>query len=135
VAGVTAMTEAEWLACADPRAMLKFLGAVSERKQRLLACACVRRVWHMLPNARSRKAVEIGERLADGLITAEKLKAVRGGVRWAANAASRSHDGTEGVKWLVAHLVEQDVRLVLGALWGAACLGGREGEEPAQYAL
>ncbi len=43
------MTEAEWLACADPDPMLKFRrGKVSERKLRLFAVGCCRRVIHLL---------------------------------------------------------------------------------------
>jgi hypothetical protein len=39
------MTEAEWLECAEPGPLLDFLGArASERKLKLLACACCRRV-------------------------------------------------------------------------------------------
>src|SRR5262249_53245513 len=44
----TGMTEAEWLTCEDPELMLGHLEAhdlLSARKQRLLDCACVRRVW------------------------------------------------------------------------------------------
>ena len=38
------MTEAEWLACNDPRLMLAFvIHKGSERKLRLLACAAIRR--------------------------------------------------------------------------------------------
>jgi hypothetical protein len=69
------MTEAEWLACADPALMLDFLGSgPSERKLRLFAAACCRRVWHtLLEEDRSR--VEVSERYADGLATEEELVA------------------------------------------------------------
>lgn len=80
------MTEAEWLACDRPAEMLRlFRGtltqlasgghvrhppdvvAVSERKLRLFACACVRQVWQRLTDERSRKAVEVAEKYADAL--------------------------------------------------------------------
>src|SRR5262245_14408171 len=64
------MTEAEWLNCTDPGAMLNCLresGRASERKLRLFAAACVRRVWDQLAGARSRHAVETSERYADGV--------------------------------------------------------------------
>jgi hypothetical protein len=61
------MSEAEWLTCTEPRRMLPALAdAASKRKLRLFACACCRRVWDLLPDARSRRAVEVAERFADG---------------------------------------------------------------------
>ncbi len=63
------MTEAEWLAGDDLLAMLDCVRAarVSDRKQRLLACACGRLVWHLLTDARSRESVAVAEAFADGL--------------------------------------------------------------------
>jgi hypothetical protein len=68
------MTEQQWLDCTDPTPMLELLrGKVSERKWRLLACACCRRVWHLLRDPRHRAAVVAAERLADGEITPEEM--------------------------------------------------------------
>jgi hypothetical protein len=61
------MDEQEWLACTDPDGMLKFVRNPSQRKLRLFACACCRRVWHLLTDERSRSAVEVMERFADGM--------------------------------------------------------------------
>jgi hypothetical protein len=63
------MTEAEWLACTDPRPMLEFLrreGAAGERKWRLFGVACCRLWWHRLANYEW-PWVEAAERYADGL--------------------------------------------------------------------
>jgi hypothetical protein len=75
------MTEAEWLACADPLRMLTFLeGRASERKLRLFAVACCRRVWHRLGDKRSQIAVETAEKYADGRANETELSSVRAAV-------------------------------------------------------
>jgi hypothetical protein len=76
------MTEAEWLACEDPERLLVFLrGTARERKLRLFACACCRRVWHLLTDADSRAAAEAAERFADGLERKGHLSTVRARAR------------------------------------------------------
>jgi len=76
------MKEQEWLACRDPQPMLHFLWGksgkrkwpqISERKERLFACACCRRIWHRFVDERSRKAVEVAEKCADGNVTQEEM--------------------------------------------------------------
>jgi hypothetical protein len=56
------VTEAEWLASEDPRAMLEFLqGKVSDRKLRLFAIACCRRIERLIDDPRSRAALEFAD--------------------------------------------------------------------------
>jgi hypothetical protein len=70
-------TEAGWLACTYPGSMLPHVLKGSARKLRLFAVACCRRVWHLLPDPRSRRAVEAAEQWADGLLATTALRAAR----------------------------------------------------------
>ena len=74
--GEKTVTEAKWLACTDPTPMWDCLWEKgSKRKRRLFACACCRRIWHLLakqPEA-FRHLVELSEQAADGLVTHDQL--------------------------------------------------------------
>jgi hypothetical protein len=78
------MTEREWLTCADPAVMLRFVrGRVTERKLRLYLVACCRLTWHLVRDSRSHRAIEAAEQHADGEISDEQLQAVRAAaLRW-----------------------------------------------------
>jgi hypothetical protein len=63
------MTEQEWLASREPRAMLAFLlgrGKATDRKVRLFGCACCRLIWDLLPDPRNRDMVLAIEDHPDG---------------------------------------------------------------------
>jgi hypothetical protein len=77
VEGVT-MTEQEWLACNHPAKMIAGLGPKpSQRKRRLYVCAACRGIWHLIPDERSRAAVLVAERFADGLAGSVELDVSR----------------------------------------------------------
>jgi hypothetical protein len=73
------MTRGEWATCTDPGPMLRLLRErklFTERKARLFAAACGRRLWGLLPEE-GRVAVEVVERDADGLVSREERDAIR----------------------------------------------------------
>src|SRR5262245_13373831 len=70
------MTEAEWLNGTDPLDLLVLLrDKASQRKLRLFACACCRRVEGLLADERSRRALALAERFADGRVGREEFEA------------------------------------------------------------
>jgi hypothetical protein len=77
---ILTMTEADWLSSADPLLLMGLLegvvrnGEVSDRTIRLFACACSRRLWHMLTED-ARRDVLLAERFVDGQASEEELSA------------------------------------------------------------
>jgi hypothetical protein len=95
------MTEQEWLTSTDPVVMLDALQAPvlsgqvgltvpgkvgelayypSDRQLRLFACGCCRLAWEQLADPRSRQAVEVAERYADGEAKHYEVEALTGSI-------------------------------------------------------
>jgi hypothetical protein len=86
------MDEQEWWASDDPTSLLQWLQdskQLNDRKSRLFGVACCRRVWHLLRDERSRRAVEVAEQAADGQCGQEEIMAAWGPA-W--NAANEAHE-------------------------------------------
>ena len=91
------MTEAEWLTCENPWPMLLYLHGDrlgNFRKLRLAACACLRRIWHLLTDERCRNAVEMAEKHADNLASDQDvIRALNAGLKAWGAMADAGHDG------------------------------------------
>jgi hypothetical protein len=98
------MTEEEWLTSTSLDAMLGHLRRqcrvaqrkAGRRKLRLFACACVRRAWDLLADERSRQAVVVAERFAEGLADEEERARAEAEAREAGQQAWREWDSRPG---------------------------------------
>jgi len=75
-------------ACASVRLTRK-IEAWNDKTLRLFACWCVRQIWHLLDDERTKTAVEVAERYAIGEATIEEMDAARSAARSAAWSAAR----------------------------------------------
>lgn len=135
VGETSSMTEQEWLTCDDPGRMLKELQwmgekrntgqmlmgfpvvsttpyKLSDRKLRLFCCACSRQTMHLLTDERSRRIIDIGERMADGgeKATARDWRAVQDLRREIANRTNNDLlDQRQQAVYMVTTGIEADM--------------------------
>ena len=109
----TALDVLALAACPAADRIWVVLGMMSENDRRLAACCFVRRtpidgrtVWDLLTDDRSRKAVEVAERFADGEATERELDAASAAARGAANAAA--WDEASAAAWDAANAAAWD---------------------------
>jgi hypothetical protein len=77
-------------ACRSIR-LMRQIEAWNPKTLRLFACWCVRQVWHLLTDERSRNAVEVAERYASGEAMSAELDAARDAAWAAARDAQIKH--------------------------------------------
>jgi hypothetical protein len=91
------MTKAEWLRCTNPTKLLNKVKNRGERKLRLFAVACCRRIEHLFPDDRCRRAVAVAELEADGRAEPDESEnarraAAEAACHFGARADCASHD-------------------------------------------
>jgi hypothetical protein len=108
------MTEMEWLNWSgDAEEMLLFYCDefdFSERKERLLAVACCRRVWRLIRDSDVRSAIQLSEEVADGAVPFESLKTLEGALTW------EPRWNPDDWASFVDHLIAEAVRACLSRL-------------------
>lgn len=122
--------ETAWNNCKRSDWMLWLDGKMdlfNDRDRRLMACAFVRRtplgdgrvVWDLLTDERSRNAVEVAERYANGDATDDELSAAWNAAKYAAKyaAGSAAKYAAWSAAWSAAGSVEGSV--VRNAAWSA----------------
>jgi hypothetical protein len=111
------MTDVEWLECREWESIFGlFPQGLTGRKLHLFACACCRRIWHLMHGG-SQRVVELAEGRADDFGGHEEVRA-------AVDASQRDHldpvatNAVAAVSWFTDQDVVRGVSMISG---NAAC--------------
>ena len=88
--------------------LIKKMEEWNDKNLRLFACWCVRQVWNLLEDERSKKAIEVSEQFANGQATQDELAAA-----WDASQAA-AMDSARAAAWAAAWAAARD------SAWAAA---------------
>ena len=126
--GAWAKAKPDWLLWIATRP-----GVLTDKDARLFACWCVRQVWHLLKDERSKRAVRVAERFAMGKATKEELAAAKAAA-WAAAWAAASDAAWAAAKaaaWAAARAAAWAA--AREAAWAAAWAAAREAAREAVW--
>jgi hypothetical protein len=123
------MTPEQWQSAREPQAMLTLLpgsGKPGARKLRLFACACVRRIHHLLVDRATSSALELAERVAEGEAPNRRLTAKRQRLNDAVKGGGTSSYLTAARKSALAAGWARPKALVVAQAWTWAWSAARE---------
>jgi hypothetical protein len=134
------MIDLAWHQCTDPAKMIDFLqasGRMSDRKARLFAVACCRRIWPLLGDERSQHAVSVAERYADAVANNRERHAARTAAAQAASDAKHAISTPIGTvaldqrpRWRAAgaatYTASSDQQVLEAAGWASLARGEEE---------
>ncbi len=105
------MTQAEWENASDPERMLRFLrdtGMLGERKARLFAVACCRRIGHLFTHGDMARSVAVAEQFADGMAADGELRQACELAMWAGDDATRESLVAAAAGWAAAAVAHRN---------------------------
>jgi hypothetical protein len=128
------MTEAEWFASNDPFPMLRPCRRIIRehpRKGWLFAVACCCRIRHLLSDQRSRAAVGVAAKYADGLASREQLREAEEAARAAHADAFRARGKVEAcAEWAAQFTASFDAWFAASRASNFAYVAAGDGLQP-----
>lgn len=123
------MNDRAWRSCTRLFEMLPLVAdRIGDRKRRLFAVACCRRLLHLISDDRSKRAVEVAERYSDGLASdEERLFAENNAVEAHIDVRESRFAATPVVAW------SRSGELITQAALMAISVGTFYGEDAADY--